>query len=333
MRYFPLFLAMEGADIVIVGGGEAAVRKYRLVSRSAARIVIMAERLAPELVEAISEGRAHRLSGILDPAAFAGARFVIVSTGCAALDAAAADLARAAGALVNVVDRPALSDAIVPAIVDRDPVVVAIGTEGTAPVLARQIRSRLETWLEPSLGAFAARLGAMRGRVACKVAPFARRRFWEWAIATPRRLFADGDEEAAFARIEAALEIGAAGEPDARLSVIGDGERDLMTLRAVNRLQSADLVLHGQATSPNVLELARRDAARARLDFARKPARWHVERVARQAIASRDAGQNVVWLADRPHETAAALARLGARAEFVPGAEPFSAAVARAEDG
>jgi len=78
---------------------------------------------------------------------------------------------------------------------------------------------------------------------------------------------------------------------------------------------------------------ARRDAARARLDFARKPARWHVERVARQAIAARDAGQNVVWLADRPHETAAALARLGARAEFVPGAEPFSAAVARAEDG
>ena len=110
----------------------------------------------------VDQGRIVRLPKILDPASFSGATLAVISTGCPGLDAVAADLARSAGALVNVVDRPSLSDVTMPALVDRDPVVIAIGTEGTAPVLGRKIKSHIESYLEPSLGKFATFAGGLR---------------------------------------------------------------------------------------------------------------------------------------------------------------------------
>jgi uroporphyrin-III C-methyltransferase/precorrin-2 dehydrogenase/sirohydrochlorin ferrochelatase len=113
---------------------------------------------------------------------FLGAALVFVATGCPGLDSAIHALAAAAGAPVNVVDRPDLCDAFTPSIVDRDPVVVAIGTEGAAPVLARQIRTRVETMLDPRLGDFAALAGRLRGAVERQVTRDRRRAFWRWAF-------------------------------------------------------------------------------------------------------------------------------------------------------
>ena len=333
MRHFPLFLALEGARIVLVGGGEQVAQKTRLLGRVRARLEIMATELTPELDGLVAAGRITHIAAVLDPAAFAGARLVVVATGCAALDAAAADLARRAGALVNVVDRPALGDAIMPAIVDRDPVVVAIGTEGTAPVLARRIKTLLEAALEPGLGRFAALAGALRGRVAARVAPAERRRFWEWACDLPRRLLAEGREAEAMRAIEAALAAGAApGSAAGRISLvgIGAGAADLLTLRAVERLQGADLILHDARCPEAILDLARRDAARLAL-APDGPAAWRHLGAARLAIAEAAEGRQVVWLGDAAG-AAKALGRAGAEFERVPGVEP-SAALALAEDG
>ena len=289
MRHFPVFLATHAQTIVLVGGGEAIAQKYRLVSRANATIQIMAEDLTGELSNAVAEGAAQHSQAILDPEVFTGARLVIISTGCAALDAAAADLARARGALVNVVDRPHLSDVIMPAIVDRDPVVIAIGTEGNAPVLARQIKTRLEQMLEPGLGRFARQIGAMRADVSHRIAPSARRRFWEWVMREPRRLFASGQEDEATARIGSVL---AHGEPPSsssgRITVLdpGTGAADLLSLRAVERLQTADLVIHDADCPRAILDLARRDADREVVGPDKGPRRWRRDYGARLAIAA-----------------------------------------------
>lgn len=333
MRHFPLFLAMEDARILLVGGGEQVTQKARLLGRTCARLEIMASELGDELAALVAAGRASQIAAVLDPAAFSGARLVVVATGCAALDAAAADLARQAGVLVNVVDRPALSDALMPAIVDRDPVVIAIGTEGTAPVLARRIKTLLEAALEPGLGRFAASAGGMRAQVAARVAPAARRRFWEWACGLPRRLFAEGEEREALAAIEAALAAGSApGIDTGRISLVetGAGASDLLTLRAVERLQGADLVLHDADCPRAILDLARRDAGRVALP-AEGPAAWRGLAAARRAGTEAEGGRQVVWLGDAA-AAAGALARAGVAFERVPAVQP-SVALALAEDG
>lgn len=333
MRHFPLFLNLDGKRVVLVGGGEQAAQKARLLARTEARLEIMADALTPELAGMVAGGRAVRIGATPDAAAFAGARLVVVASGCAALDATAAGLARAAGAVVNVVDRPALSDAMMPAIVDRDPVVVAIGTEGTAPVLARRIKTLLETALEPELGRFATFAGSLRGPVARRIAPAGRRRFWEWACGVPRRLFAEGREAEAKRAIDAALAEGAApGAAAGRISLIDAGlAPDLLTLRAVERLQSADLVLYGADCPAAILDMARRDAGRVVLGPADGPARWRGAAAARRAVAEAAEGHQVVWLGD-PAGAAEALTRCGAAFEVVPGAAQQLPGLALAEN-
>ena len=330
MRQFPLFLGLDGRRVVIVGGGEAATQKARLLARTTARLEVLAEAPSAELSAMAAEGRLAIDRAGVAPGVFAGARLVVSATGCAALDAVVADLARAAGALVNVVDRPALSDVTMPAIVDRDPVVIAIGTEGTAPVLARRLKTRLERMLEPGLGRFAALAGRLRAETAHRIAPAERRSFWEWVFAGPRQRFVAGEEAAAEAEIHAAL---AAGHPPAgrrgRISLIdpGPGEADLMTLRAVERLQRADLVLHDVDCPGAILDLARRDAERQPGGPGTGPAAWGLARMARLAAGTAAEDREVAWLTADP-AAAEELARLGAEADVLPrvtAAEPHPA--------
>ncbi|MEO0763237.1 MAG: NAD(P)-dependent oxidoreductase [Pseudomonadota bacterium] len=293
MKAFPLFLNVAGRRVVIVGGGEQAAQKARLVAKTEARMVIVAPALEDELAARVADGAVH-VPAVVDRDAFRDVRLAFICTGCAGADAAISAVARDMGVLVNVVDRPDLCDVTTPAIVDRDPVVVAIGTEGTAPVLARQIKTRMEALLEPTLGSFAAEAGRMRGRVERAVPKARRRAFWEWAIEGPRRLFTGGDRAGALAAIDAALATGEAEAAAGAVSLVdvGHGEADLVALRAVARLQSADLVIHDDAVAPGILELARRDAERAVLD----PGPEAAETIARTAAA----GDRVVLLAGKP---------------------------------
>jgi len=338
MKTFPMFLRMQGRSVVICGGGEEAARKARLVLKTEAEIVIVAHELDPELAGMVASGRARQLSapeaGTFDKAALA-----FIATGCPAADAACADLARAAGAVVNVVDRPEMCDAFTPSIVDRDPVVVAIGTEGAAPVLGRAIKTEVETMLAPRLGSFVALAGRMREAVAERIPHAARRGFWEWAF-TGEAFSAhlDGRERAAAEILKAAIAEGRTPEPKGHIALVGagPGARDLLTLRAVQRLQQADVIFYDRLVDPEVLELARRDADRVYVGKAVGACAWPQERIDRLIVAEAEQGRRVVRLKSgdpsvfgRASEEIAAAEAAGIEIEVVPGITAASAAAAR----
>ena len=337
MKNFPMFLRMSGRRVVICGGGEEAARKTRLVLKTEAEIVILARELDPELAALVASGRAVQRAE-LRADTFANAALTFIATGCVAVDAALADLARAAGVVVNVVDRPDLCDAYTPSIVDRDPVVVAIGTEGAAPVLGRAIKTEVETMLSPRLGTFVALAGRLRGAVAEAIAPGARRGFWEWAFSGEAwRAHLAGRERAAADLLKAAIAEGRAPEPKGHIALVGagPGARDLLTLRAVQRLQQADVIFYDRLVEPEVLELARRDADRVYVGKEVGACAWPQERIVALIVAEAAKGRRVVRLKSgdpsifgRAAEELAAAEAAGIETEVVPGVTAASAAAA-----
>ncbi|MEL6551592.1 MAG: NAD(P)-dependent oxidoreductase [Pseudomonadota bacterium] len=270
MKAFPMFIRTTGRRVVIVGGDEQAAQKARLIGKTDAEIVLAAPELDDELRARVAAGKAVHYPGPLDADLFAGAAMVFVASGCVAVDACAHAIAREARCLVNVVDQPHLCDLTTPSIVDRDPVVVAIGTEGSGPVLARQIKTKLEEQLPKNLGGLAALAGHLRASVAAHVPRAGRRAFWAWVFGgAPMAQWARGAEAHAARAIKDAIARG--GAPDAArdgtVSFLGvpAGAPDLLSLRAVQRLQEADVIFHSSAHGAELLELARRDAERVSL--------------------------------------------------------------------
>ncbi len=239
-----MFLSTTGRRIVILGGGEQAAQKARLVIRTDAEIVIAGFDFDDELLALADEGRVRLVDATrIEAGLFDRAALVFVATGSGGADGALQALSKALGApVVNVVDRPDLCDAITPSIVDRDPVVVAIGTEGTAPVLGRQIKTQIETMLEPRLGALAALAGRMRGAVGQRLGPRARRDFWVWVFSGPvRASHAEGSERRAAQLLKARLDDGAGpAEGSVALVGAGPGDADLLSLRGVRRMQEVN---------------------------------------------------------------------------------------------
>ncbi|QBF30024.1 siroheme synthase CysG [Thalassococcus sp. S3] len=340
MKTFPMFLRVADRPVIIVGGGEQAAQKCRLMLKTEARITVCWPELDDELHDLAARGRITWHKDPVTAATFKGAALAFIATGCPGSAAALHGLAEAAGAVVNVVDQPDLCSAITPSIVDRDPVVVAIGTEGTAPVLARQIKSRMETLLEPQLGGFAALAGRMRGAVARSVPRAQRRAFWRWAFSDqPRKLHAQGAERDAAALLKAAIAGGGAPDvtPQGSICLIGagPGAADLLTLRAVKRLQEADVIFYDRLVDPEVLELARRDAERIYVGKAVGACKWPQEKIDAVIVAAARSGQNVVRLKSgdpmlfgRAEEELAAARANGIPVEIVPGVTAASASAA-----
>ncbi|PTQ75366.1 siroheme synthase [Celeribacter persicus] len=312
MKFFPMFLRMTGRDVVIIGGGETAAQKARLMLKTEARIVLAAPELDPELAALVADNRAVQHAGEITDDLFVNAALVFVCTGDEDCDVRMAQIVCDAGALVNVVDRPDLCEANTPSIVDRDPLVVAIGTEGAAPVLARQIKTRLEEILEPRLGELVALAGRLREAVAQEVPREKRREFWRWVYHdAPRTLFARGAEREAAEKIKAAIAAGGAPEDDARgalaLLPIGSPDPDLLTLRAVQRLQEADLVVCAEAEFAPMLELARRDAERVIVGVSHGTEDWLLSDQRHVVLQDYEKGARVVWLVPRRDAERAAL--------------------------
>ncbi|WP_380053783.1 NAD(P)-dependent oxidoreductase [Falsihalocynthiibacter sp. SS001] len=296
MKTFPMFLTVANRRIIICGGGEQAAQKCRLALKTEAKIMIAAAgEIDDELADIIAEGRAERHATDVTPDLFVDSALVFIATGCKGADAALQTLAKAAGAVVNVVDQPSLCDALTPSIVDRDPVVVAIGTEGTAPVLARQIKTRMEELLEPNLGGLAALVGRLRDSAAHHLGPIQRRDLWRWVFSSsPRADFTAGRERPAAKAIKDAIANGGAPAQDLPglcLVATGARGRDMMTLRAVKRLQEADVIFYASEFDRSYLEFARRDAERVEI-----PQDQRIERAANQMIAEAQADRRVVWL-------------------------------------
>ncbi|MDH3474438.1 MAG: siroheme synthase CysG [Rhodospirillales bacterium] len=273
MRYFPAFLDLDGQRVLVVGGGETAARKLRLLRRAGARVAVVAPRVVPEIESLAAEGGLDWLPRGFVAGDVAGCRLVHAATGIAAVDERVAEAAQAAGVPVNVVDRPELCSFVMPAIVDRDPVVVAISSGGAAPVLARRLRARLEALLPARLGSLAGFAGAFRGAVEAKIPDFAgRRRFWERFFDGP---IADtvlrGEVCSARERMLALINGGAAsraavsaGAAPGVVQIVGagPGDPDLLSLRALRLLQDADVVVYDKLVGPEIVDFARRDAQR-----------------------------------------------------------------------
>ena len=266
MRYFPVFLDLERAKVVVVGGGEQAAQKIRLLMKTPASIEVVAPRICEELTSLAETGRISWRQGTFTPELLEGATLAYAA-GDGTANAAVASAARQRGVPCNVVDDPELCSFITPAIVDRDPIVVAIGTEGTAPVLARQIKARLESWLPLRLGRLA-RLAANVRRTVCERLGDAtdRRRFWErFFTGRVRDLVLEGREAEATRKILALMtsaELGLAKSGRVSLVGAGPGRADLLTFRALQRLQEADVIVYDRLVDPSVLDCARRDARR-----------------------------------------------------------------------
>lgn len=343
MHSFPMFLRTTGRRVVIAGGGEQAAQKARLMLKTDAEIVLIAPHLDPELAALVASGRATHHAGPATAALFHGAVMGFIATGCPALDGCLHGLAQQGGCPVNVVDRPELCDLITPSLVDRDPVVVAIGTDGTAPVLARQIRARVEGMLAPGLGRFAALAGRLRPVVAARVPRARRRAFWRWVFAeTPARLWQRGAERDAAHRIKQAIAghgRSVAGSDGGSIALVGagPGARDLLTLRAVARLQEADVIFYDRLVDPEVLDLARRDAERVFVGKVVGAHAWPQDRINALIVAEARKGRRVVRLKSgdpgvfgRVAEEIAAARAADLPVEVVPGVTAACAAAAMA---
>ena len=338
MKSFPMFFRTTGARVVIAGGGEQAAQKARLILKSDAQVTIAAPDLDPELQGLVAQGRITHHAGPITAGIFANTALVFIATGCPGADAALHAIAKAAHATVNVVDRPELCDVITPSIVDRDPVVIAIGTEGTAPVLGRSIKTKIEAMLAPRLGALSALAGHLRPAVAEKVPHHRRRAFWAWAFnGSPRILHDQGQEEEAARLLKAAIAAG--GEPNATdqghiaLVGAGPGARDLLTLRATQRLQEADIIFYDRPADTEILELARRDAERVCVGNCAAVTRLALSNTAALILAEARKGRRVVHLqAGDPAASPSALEALsaaegfGVPTEIVPGVATHRAA-------
>ena len=338
MHSFPMFIRTTGRRVVIAGGGEQAAQKARLMLKTDAALVLLAPDLDDELADLVATGRAVQDNGPVTPASFADAALVFIATGCPGLDAALHALAKAGGAQVNVVDQPALCDMTTPSLVDRDPVVVAIGTEGTAPVLARQIKTQVEQMLDPTLGSFAALAGRLRGAVAAHLPKADRRAFWRWAFADgPWQLHRSGQARAAADLLKQTIQIRALPSVTGHIALVGagPGARDLLTLRAVQRLQEADVIFYDRLVDPEVLELARRDAERVFVGKVVGAHAWPQDRICALIVAEAAKGRRVVRLKSgdpgifgRATEELDAARTVGIPVEIVPGITAASAAAA-----
>ena len=264
MKHFPIFVNLVNQRVLLAGGGETAVAKLRLILKTEAEIHVFAEEPVAQVQAWAEAGRLTLHSRKMQAGDVYGARLVYAAQDDDAADARVAALGRAGGALVNIVDNLQDSQFITPAIVDRDPVTVAIGTEGAAPVLARHIKAQVEEALPPSLGALA-RLG-QAFRSAVEVLPMGRKRrdFWSrFYFERGPKALTSGGEQAVRAELQDLLAQTVAAKRSAgRVDLVGagPGDAELLTLRARKLLHEADVVLHDQMVTGEILELARREA-------------------------------------------------------------------------
>ena len=339
MQHFPIFLRLTGERVVVSGAGQTAVAKLRLLLKTEARLAVFGADPNREILAWQHAGRLEHEERPVESADLEGAALLYCANGNRADDVRAAALARRHGIRVSIADDLAGSDFITPAIVDRDPVTVAIGTEGTAPVLARALKAAFEAQLPTSLGALA-RIGqAFRSRCESVPAGRMRRALWsEYFFRRGPRGYAREGEKGARAALRSMLdEAAAAIRPSGFVSFVGagPGDAELLTLKARNRLHDADIVVHDRLVSAQVLELARREAERVCAGKQGFGPSWSQGSINALLVRRARAGNHVVRLKSgdptvfgRLDEEVAALDGAGIPWEIVPGITAASSAAA-----
>ena len=268
MRDLPIFLNMRDRPTVVVGAGVVAARRAEFAVRAGARVTVFAPALGDEflaLKDAPNFGWTPHEPSLED---FPPASLCFVATEDEGLIERARAAAKRGGALVNVADRPKLSDFIMPSIVDRSPLVIAVSTGGASPILGRMLKARLESLIPAAYGGLAELMSRFRGRLAAAVpSQTLRRRFWETVLEGPIAEAAlAGNLEAANTHLEREIDLWASNRasPAGEVYLVGagPGDPDLVTFRAFRLMQKADVVLYDRLTDARIMNLVRREAER-----------------------------------------------------------------------
>ncbi len=255
MRHLPVFLELNGKAAIVVGGGVVAARRAEHLIKSGARVTTFAAVLTDDFRELLGAPNFRHETRDPEHKDFEDSALCFVAVEDQRLSAEAWAAAKRAGVWVNVADQPQFCDFIMPSIIDRDPLVIAISTGGASPILGRMLKARMESLVPSAYGRLAELMGGFRDAVASSIAsPIMRRRFWETVLEGPiaeRAL--SGDERAASAELARALERAAAegaGAPRGEVYLVGagPGDPDLLTFRALRLMQKADVVLYDRLT-------------------------------------------------------------------------------------
>lgn len=275
MDYFPIFLDLRNQPCLIVGAGDVATRKITLLSKTQAKLTIVASKISPKILELKQAHDFEILEKTFHPEDVKGFKLVISATDDLAVNELVAQSATALNIPVNVVDNPALCSFIFPSIIDRSPIVAAVSSGGSAPVLARLLRAKIESMIPPAYGQLAELAEKFRSKVKTKfIEPAQRRIFWEQVFQGPiAELVFAGKPEQAEQQIQQAL--ASASETAHNLGEVyligaGPGAVDLLTFRALRLMQQADVIVYDRLVSPDIIELARRDADRIYVGKQRK---------------------------------------------------------------
>ena len=265
MDFLPLFHNLRGRLVLVVGGGEVALRKARLLDEAGARLRVVAPLVEEGLRTLVEQGGGELRARGYEAADLAGCVLVIAATDDEPLNARVSREAGEQNLPVNVVDAPALCSVVFPAIVDRSPLMVAVSSGGDAPVLTRLMRARLETLIPAAYGRLAGLAQKFRGAVKQRFADVQQRRvFWEEVFqgAIAGEVLAGREVEA-----ERLLADKLAGSLERELGEVylvgaGPGDPDLLTFRALRLMQQADVVLYDRLVAPAIIDMCRRDAER-----------------------------------------------------------------------
>ncbi len=265
MDFLPIFVNIKNQPCLVVGGGGVAARKVALIRRAGGQVTVVAPELCDELQDLQAKGEISYQARGFEDADAASPVLIIAATDDAAVNLRVGELARVRGVPFNLVDNPEQGSFIMPSIVDRSPVQIAVSTGGASPVLARMIRTKLEGCIPAGYGRLAKLVDDFREKVKAKFGKVEQRKqFWETVLEgeVAERVFT-GHEDEACAELEKAI---AAGDPDAQfqgevyLVGAGPGDPDLLTFRALRLMQAADVVVYDRLVSPAIRDLVRRDA-------------------------------------------------------------------------
>ena len=264
MQALPIFLNIKSRHCVVIGGGDVATRKVTMLLKADAAITLISPEICAELKVLADDKKIKFLQENFNPNQLEGACLVVAATDDEKVNEAVSIAAKAQNIPVNVVDAPDLCTFTMGSIIDRSPVVIAVSSEGNAPVLTRYIRTKIETMLPAGYGRIAAIAGEFREQVKAKFATTqARRRFWEGVLQGPMvERVLSGQEQAAREYLKETLD-----SADNKVNVGevylvggGPGDPDLLTFRALRLMQQCDVCVYDKLVSPEVMELVRRDA-------------------------------------------------------------------------
>lgn len=267
MDYLPIFMDLKGKPTTVVGGGEVAARKVALLHQAGGEVTVIAPELGDSLTRALAREEIRHIQSRFSPELLGRPQLIVAATNDLETNKAVAQAAGELNVPVNVVDTPDLCTFVMPSIIDRSPVMIAVSTGGASPVLGRLLRQKLETTIPASYGKLASLARLFRERVKQKFSHAPDRRlFWEKVLEGPiAEMMIAGKEDKAKQALEEALDSEGERMPDAGEVYLvggGPGDPDLLTFKALRLMQQADVVVYDRLVSPEVLELVRRDAER-----------------------------------------------------------------------